>query len=249
MLCVEHDYSNQIQAKLKALHEVVVRNRLEQLRKRQRDEALQAQVELLGTAAQPNTKQWPTEVQVPQSEAMEVDQGDVEVEPYTRDMSPPVVEIAKLPYEERQFPVVNPEAELEALVSIQSTFHSMPILIRLQIAQRRSIAATRFVAKPTQQEEPEAPTEAPAVADAFTTEMNNRMDAEADLDEDDEEELFNTEAALAQPTTYTWEDKYRPRKPRYLNRVHTGYEWNKYNQTHYEYVPRTALIRPANKFL
>lgn len=37
--------------------------------------------------------------------------------------------------------------------------------------------------------------------------MNSRMDAEADLDEDDEEELFNTEAALAQPTTYTWEDK------------------------------------------
>ncbi len=35
------------QAKLKSLHEVVVRNRLEQLRKRQRDEALQAQEELL----------------------------------------------------------------------------------------------------------------------------------------------------------------------------------------------------------
>lgn len=33
---------------------------------------------------------------------------------------------------------------------------------------------------------------------------------------------------------YTWEDKYRPRKPRYFNKVHTGYEWNKYNQTHYE---------------
>ncbi|KAI8804018.1 mid region of cactin-domain-containing protein [Cladochytrium replicatum] len=29
-------------------------------------------------------------------------------------------------------------------------------------------------------------------------------------------------------------DKYRPRKPRYLNRVQTGYEWNKYNQTHYD---------------
>lgn len=31
-----------------------------------------------------------------------------------------------------------------------------------------------------------------------------------------------------------WQDKYRPRKPRYFNRVHTGYEWNKYNQTHYD---------------
>ena len=33
---------------------------------------------------------------------------------------------------------------------------------------------------------------------------------------------------------YWWHDKYRPRKPKYFNRVHTGYEWNKYNQTHYD---------------
>lgn len=31
-----------------------------------------------------------------------------------------------------------------------------------------------------------------------------------------------------------WSEKYRPRKPRYFNRVHTGFEWNKYNQTHYD---------------
>ena len=23
--------------------------------------------------------------------------------------------------------------------------------------------------------------------------------------------------------------------PRYFNRVHTGFEWNKYNQTHYDF--------------
>lgn len=33
---------------------------------------------------------------------------------------------------------------------------------------------------------------------------------------------------------YEWEDKYRPRKPRFFNRVKTGFEWNKYNQTHYD---------------
>lgn len=26
-----------------------------------------------------------------------------------------------------------------------------------------------------------------------------------------------------------------PRKPKYMNRVHTGYDWNKYNQTHYDH--------------
>jgi len=61
-----------------------------------------------------------------------------------------------------------------------------------------------------------------------------RAEAERELDE--EEELFNLEENIANPTPYNWEDKYRPRKPRYFNRVHTGYEWNKYNQTHYEYV-------------
>lgn len=35
------------------------------------------------------------------------------------------------------------------------------------------------------------------------------------------------------PTEH-WELKYRPRKPRFFNRVKTGYEWNKYNQTHYD---------------
>lgn len=36
------------------------------------------------------------------------------------------------------------------------------------------------------------------------------------------------------PKFYWWHEKYRPRKPKYFNRVHTGYEWNKYNQTHYD---------------
>lgn len=34
---------------------------------------------------------------------------------------------------------------------------------------------------------------------------------------------------------YEWNRyKHRPRKPQYLNHVHTGYEWNRYNQTHYD---------------
>ena len=37
------------------------------------------------------------------------------------------------------------------------------------------------------------------------------------------------------PQPYSWFDKYRPRKPRYFNRIHTGYDWNKYNSTHYDH--------------
>ena len=95
------------------------------------------------------------------------------------------------------------------------------------------MAASRFVTKPTQQVEVAQDTEAASGAD-LDAEALYRAEAEKNMDE--EEELFNLEENIVNPTTYTWEDKYRPRKPRYFNRVHTGYEWNKYNQTHYEYV-------------
>jgi hypothetical protein len=53
---------------------------------------------------------------------------------------------------------------------------------------------------------------------------------------DFEEDLGVTQEVEIQAMTkkYSWHDKYRPRKPRYFNRVKTGYDWNKYNQTHYD---------------
>ncbi len=53
------------------------------------------------------------------------------------------------------------------------------------------------------------------------------------------EELFNEEATVPSVrkeyvSSEAWNDKYRPRKPRYYNRVHTGYDWTKYNRTHYD---------------
>ena len=74
--------------------------------------------------------------------------------------------------------------------------------------------------------------------------------AEAEKDFDEEEEAFNLEEDIQNRTSYNWEDKYRPRKPRYFNRVHTGYEWNKYNQTHYECVVFIFCyaLRPENPF-
>ncbi|XP_043088297.1 cactin [Puntigrus tetrazona] len=48
-----------------------------------------------------------------------------------------------------------------------------------------------------------------------------------------DEAQFSVEMPLT-GKMYLWADKYRPRKPRFFNRVHTGFEWNKYNQTHYD---------------
>lgn len=55
------------------------------------------------------------------------------------------------------------------------------------------------------------------------------------------------EVTLA-PKKYEWEDKYRPRKPRFFNRVKTGYEWNKYNQTHYDHDNPPPKVVQGYKF-
>ena len=50
-----------------------------------------------------------------------------------------------------------------------------------------------------------------------------------------EEDLGLTNVAELISSSYNWQEKYRPRKPCYFNRVMTGYDWNKYNQTHYDH--------------
>lgn len=48
------------------------------------------------------------------------------------------------------------------------------------------------------------------------------------------EEIFTTEESVTTRNLSSWSSKYRARKPQYFNRVLLGYEWNKYNQTHYD---------------
>jgi len=66
----------------------------------------------------------------------------------------------------------------------------------------------------------------------------------------DDLEQFSDEVAVS-AQVYAWTDKYRPRKPRYFNRVKTGYDWNKYNQSHYDHdnpPPKTVLGYKFNIF-
>jgi len=61
------------------------------------------------------------------------------------------------------------------------------------------------------------------------------------------EEGFNDETPLLQ-RNYWWHDKYRPRKPKYFNRIRTGYEWNKYNQIHYDHDNPPPKVVQGYKF-
>lgn len=63
----------------------------------------------------------------------------------------------------------------------------------------------------------------------------------------DDEATFSVEVPT-EHQKFLWSDKYRPRKPRFFNRVHTGFEWNKYNQTHYDIDNPPPKIVQGYKF-
>ncbi|KAF2124428.1 hypothetical protein P153DRAFT_131733 [Dothidotthia symphoricarpi CBS 119687] len=61
------------------------------------------------------------------------------------------------------------------------------------------------------------------------------------------EEIFTAEedVTTARPQGTA---NYKPRKPRYFNRVQMGYEWNKYNQTHYDHDNPPPKVVQGYKF-
>ncbi|KAJ3332636.1 hypothetical protein HDU76_013591 [Blyttiomyces sp. JEL0837] len=123
---------------------------------------------------------------------------------YDGSMDPIITE--EVAREDRHLDVVDEEEDYEAL-----------------LAHRKKILAS--VAAATKQVDKDDSKDASQIS-AVVASMDN--------DGEEQEEEFNEEAVIATKTSYLWQDKYRPRKPRYFNRVHTGYEWNKYNQTHYD---------------
>jgi hypothetical protein len=186
------------------MHEVVLQNRLEQLRRKQRDEAHQMQAELASAMPQAISE-------APTRNAAPVEQAAPDVaEPWDPSMDP-----RPLPFltdDDKQLEMLDPAADLQALYAARRAVHSTRFVSRKQ----RSVNAEQEADQRTRD----------AVAEALY-----QAEVEKGLDED--EELFNMEKELTKQT-YVWEDKYRPRKPRYFNKVMTGFEWNKYNQTHYD---------------
>lgn len=62
------------------------------------------------------------------------------------------------------------------------------------------------------------------------------------------EEIFAGEEDVDTSSKPLWANKHRPRKPRYFNRVQMGYEWNKYNQTHYDHDNPPPKVVQGYKF-
>ncbi|KAF8360635.1 cacn-1, partial [Pristionchus pacificus] len=87
----------------------------------------------------------------------------------------------------------------------------------------------------------------PAGISGGTTEADAAFKSLALSGMEADESIFSGEVQL-DGCKELWTDKYRPRKPRYLNRVQTGFDWNKYNQTHYDQDNPPPKIVQGYKF-
>merc|ERR1719285_1610799 len=86
-------------------------------------------------------------------------------------------------------------------------------------------------------------------AEKLTTREGNLIVGEKDGVRDGEHEMKKTVLLPDQAKrSYWWHEKYRPRKPKYFNKVKTGYSWNKYNQTHYDHDNPPPKIVQGYKF-
>ena len=112
-----------LQAKLSAMHELVLSNRLEQLRMRQREDALRVQGDIAAlvnhtaSRAQGGANDGVDEEDEMGEEDEQLIEEDM-LEAYSDEMAPQLYEPSKLSYEDKQVPVVNDLEEKKKLVSV-----------------------------------------------------------------------------------------------------------------------------------
>jgi hypothetical protein len=82
-----------------------------------------------------------------------------------------------------------------------------------------------------------------AAQSMFDTETTRIVEEGVEMDEP-----FNVEAEDVDHPEPTWKDQYKARKPKFFNTVVMGYEWNKYNQTHYDHDNPPPKVVQGYKF-
>ncbi|KAJ5590510.1 hypothetical protein N7450_004482 [Penicillium hetheringtonii] len=116
-------------------------------------------------------------------------------------------------------------------------------LLRQVAKDRQKILRMGFV--PLRQRQAEKPVTA-IVNPASTTKALYERELAKGVSEN--EEIFTGEESVGTGAQPQWASKHRPRKPRYFNRVQMGFEWNKYNQTHYDHDNPPPKVVQGYKF-
>lgn len=117
-------------------------------------------------------------------------------------------------------------------------------LRRAQLDKKAPVAASKTAEAPTSG----ASRFATVPNEDFSSATKALYEREVARGVQEDEEIFAGEEDLSSSSKPQWASKYRPRKPRYFNRVQMGYEWNKYNQTHYDHDNPPPKVVQGYKF-
>lgn len=219
-------------AKLKKVFQAVIAGRVQALRKQQRDEAESVRFKLAPIAPLI---------------------GELVETKEKRDLDPePLLQLRP---EDKALEIMDESAFLKQVVCLPaSTLALMTHLLTFDQAQERQKVlkmgfvplrhrGTEKISRPIPPQANKRESAPTSTVDRFSSLPNEDFsqatralyEREVARGVSENEEIFTAEEAVSSTSQLPWAHKYRPRKPRYFNRVQMGYEWNKYNQTHYDH--------------
>ncbi|KAH8813087.1 mid region of cactin-domain-containing protein [Xylogone sp. PMI_703] len=250
---IDEDYWQQLlrsllvwkaKARLKKVYQSLIESRLEKLRKEQAEDAQGVQERLQRVLMGPT--------------AVVEEGSDVSISevvprqppfPYSEKYDPEP--LLKLRTEDKSSEVIDESAFLQNVVAERRR------VLKLGYVPLRSGASEKTTSSSVSKSSSLVPaSNAPPGTQRFSAILNEDFsqatkalyEREVARGVNDDEEIFTGEEAVTTGSKPLWADKYRPRKPRYFNRVQMGYEWNKYNQTHYDHDNPPPKVVQGYKF-
>ncbi|KAI1912989.1 hypothetical protein LOZ65_005888 [Ophidiomyces ophidiicola] len=214
-------------AKLRRVFQAVIKGRSEELQKQQREEAEHLQAKLAPLAPY-------TDVENAQR-----------AEPPNKNLDPDP--LLQLQSHDRSLVIFDEESFLFQVFSERKKILKMGFV---PLRQRSTDKITPAISNtlPSSTISAVAPRFLSAPNDDFSQATKALYEREVARGINENEEIFAGEEVVNSSVKPAWANKYRPRKPRYFNRVQMGYEWNKYNQTHYDYDDPPPKVVQGYKF-
>ncbi|KAA8911007.1 mid region of cactin-domain-containing protein [Sphaerosporella brunnea] len=246
---IDVDYWNELlrslriwkaKASLKKVYSKAINQRLAILRKQQQEEAETVRKKL-ETILGPKDSDERHQTEIKYRDAPRIE--------YSPEMDPEP--LLKLRYEDKGLETIDEKEFLANLAAERKKIQKMGYVPhKPRAADKSSASKSLWPTSPKAESSTAvAPTSrfAAVFNDDFSQATKALYEREVARGVSDNEEIFTGEEEV-NTTKPAWADKYRPRKPRYFNRVQMGYEWNKYNQTHYDHDNPPPKVVQGYKF-
>ena len=228
-------------AELNTVYKNIIKSRLNDLRHEQRTEAVLVGEKLALLQSISNANQLPSGGAT--SFSVSPNHGPRSLK-YSRSLDPEP--LLKLRAEDKGLDTIDEKDFLDKVISERQR------VLKLKYVPLRHVQSDKKVAV-IASKKAEAPTSGAArfatvPNEDFSSATKALYEREVARGVQEDEEIFAGEEDLSSSSKPQWASKYRPRKPRYFNRVQMGYEWNKYNQTHYDHDNPPPKVVQGYKF-